>query len=147
MMEAANRGAKRGMGKSVGLNIELPFEQDANPYIDKDKLLHFDYFFVRKVMFMKYAQGFVILPGGFGTLDETFEAITLVQTGKSERFPIILVGTDYWSGLLDWIKDKMISEKMISSKDLDLIKVCDTPEEVIAEIRSFYEKSHLRPNF
>jgi uncharacterized protein (TIGR00730 family) len=147
IMEAANRGAKRGMGKSVGLNIELPFEQDANPYIDKDKLLHFDYFFVRKVMFMKYAQGFVILPGGFGTLDETFEAITLVQTGKSERFPIILVGTDYWSGLLDWIKGKMLSEKMISANDLDLIKLCDTPEEVVQEIRSFYQRSNLRPNF
>tara|TARA_B110000046_G_C12882187_1_gene350616 strand:- start:96 stop:791 length:696 start_codon:yes stop_codon:yes gene_type:complete len=147
IMEAANRGAKRGMGKSVGLNIELPFEQDVNTYIDKDKLLHFDYFFVRKVMFMKYAQGFVILPGGFGTLDETFEAITLVQAGKSDRFPIILVGSDYWSGLLAWIKDKMVSEKMISPKDLDLIKVFDKPEEVVREIRDFYLKSNLRPNF
>jgi uncharacterized protein (TIGR00730 family) len=147
IMEAANKGAKRGQGKSVGLNIELPFEQDANPYIDKDKLLHFDYFFVRKVMFMKYAQGFVVLPGGFGTLDELFEAVTLIQTGKSDRFPIILVNSEYWNGLIAWIKDRMLEERMIAPHDLDLIHVCDSPDEVVGIIRDFYLRSVIRPNF
>lgn len=147
IMEAANKGAKRGEGKSVGLNIDLPFEQDANAYIDKDKLLQFDYFFVRKVMFMKYAKGFVVLPGGFGTLDELFEAITLVQTGKSERFPIVLVNSKYWSGLLGWIKSSLLHEGMISPNDMDLIKVCDTPDEVIKVIRDFYQLQDIRPNF
>ena len=119
-MEAANKGAKRGEGKSVGLNIELPFEQSYNEYIDKDKILNFDYFFVRKVMFVKYAQGFIVLPGGVGTLDELFEAITLIQTQKIGKFPIVLVGKTYWEGLLDWIKEKMLSiEGNISPEDLD----------------------------
>ncbi|MEQ9188694.1 MAG: TIGR00730 family Rossman fold protein [Cryomorphaceae bacterium] len=147
IMEAANKGAKRGNGSSVGLNIELPFEQEANSYIDKDKLLHFDYFFVRKVMFMKYAQGFVVLPGGFGTMDELFEALTLIQTGKSDRFPIILVGKDYWSGLLDWVKDRLLGEKMISESDLDYLQIVDTADEVVNIIRDFYLRSVIKPNF
>lgn len=111
IMEAANKGATRGEGKSVGLNIELPFEQSSNPYIDNDKLINFDYFFVRKVMFVKYAQGFIVLPGGVGTLDELFEAITLIQTQKIGKFPIVLVGKTYWEGLLDWIKEVMLDRE------------------------------------
>ncbi|MBL4625835.1 MAG: TIGR00730 family Rossman fold protein, partial [Flavobacteriales bacterium] len=115
IMEAANKGAKRGEGKSVGLNIDLPFEQFSNPYIDADKLMTFDYFFVRKVMFVKYAQGFVVLPGGFGTLDELFEAITLIQTEKIGKFPIILQNKKYWEGLFDWIKSTLLEEKNINA--------------------------------
>jgi len=121
IMEAANRGAKRGNGPSVGLNIELPFEQYANKYIDRDKLLNFEFFFVRKVMFMRYSQGFIVLPGGFGTFDELFEAITLIQTGKIGRFPIILVGEEYWGGLINWIKNVMLKENNINKEELDLI--------------------------
>src|SRR6056300_372299 len=127
IMEAGNKGAHLGGGTSVGLNIDLPFEQHDNPYIDNDKNLDFDYFFVRKVMFVKYSQGFVVMPGGFGTLDELFEAITLIQTNKIEKFPIILVGTDFWKGLLDWIKKTLLeSFSNISAKDLDLIHLVDT---------------------
>ena len=127
IMEAANKGAKRGKGKSVGINIDLPFEQSANKYIDSDKLITFDHFFVRKVMFMKYSQGFIVLPGGFGTFDELFEAITLIQTKKIGKFPIILVGKDYWSGLVEWIKNVMLEkENNISDIDMDLFTVVDT---------------------
>lgn len=147
IMEAANKGAQRGGGKSVGLNIELPFEQSANPFIDKDKLLNFDYFFVRKVMFMKYAQGFIVLPGGFGTLDELFEALTLIQTRKIGKFPIVLVGSGYWKGLIDWIKVTMLSEGNIDGKDLDLFHVCDTATEAVDIIRDFYDRYLLKPNF
>lgn len=119
IMEAANKGAQRGGGKSVGLNIELPFEQSSNPYIDPDKLIFFNYFFVRKLMFIKYAQGFVVLPGGFGTMDELFEALTLIQTEKIGKFPIIMVGKDYWDGLYQWIQKRLIEEKTISPEDLD----------------------------
>ena len=147
IMEAANKGAKRGAGRSVGLNIELPFEQKANDYIDSDKLLHFDHFFVRKVMFMKYAQGFVVLPGGFGTLDELFEAITLIQTGKSDPFPLILMGSEYWSGLIDWIRERLQAEGMIGKDDMQLLRVCDDPEEAVGIIRDFYLRSIIRPNF
>jgi len=148
IMEAANKGAKRGNGKSVGLNIELPFEQSANPYIDNDKLINFDYFFVRKVMFMKYAQGFVVLPGGVGTLDELFEAITLIQTDKIGRFPIVLVGKVFWEGLIDWIKATMLDkEHNISAHDLDLFSIVDTPKEAVQIIDDFYNKYTLRPNF
>tara|TARA_B110000046_G_scaffold45492_2_gene50593 strand:- start:1678 stop:2382 length:705 start_codon:yes stop_codon:yes gene_type:complete len=147
IMEAANKGASKGGGKSVGLNIDLPFEQESNPYIDKDKLINFDYFFVRKVMFMKYAQGFVVLPGGFGTLDELFEAFTLIQTHKIGRFPIILMGTSYWSGLFDWIKNTMLEEGNISEKDLDLFQMTDSADEAVSMIKSFYEKYGLHPNF
>ncbi len=124
IMEAANKGAKTAGGKSVGLNIELPFEQYSNPYIDSDKLISFDYFFVRKLMFIKYAQGFVVLPGGFGTMDELFEALTLIQTKKIGKFPIVLVGKEYWSGLFDWIKTNLVSEKMIDPNDLNLLVTC-----------------------
>ena len=148
IMEAANKGAKAGSGKSVGLNIDLPFEQMPNKYIDYDKLLNFDYFFVRKVMFVKYAQGFIVLPGGFGTLDETFEALTLIQTQKIEKFPVILVGSDFWGGLTDWIKKVLLDqEKNISPEDLDLISIVDTAEEAVAEINDFYKNYVHKPNF
>ncbi len=148
IMEAGNKGAHRGKGISVGLNIELPFEQHDNPYIDKGKSLDFDYFFVRKVMFVKYSQGFVAMPGGFGTLDELFEAMTLIQTKKIGAFPIILVGKDFWSGLIDWVKDTLL-EKFgnISKEDLDLFSIVDTSDEVIDVINNFYKKYELSPNF
>ena len=148
IMEAGNKGAKRGKGTSVGLNIELPFEQHYNPYIDNDKMINFDYFFVRKVMFVKYAQGFIVLPGGFGTLDELFEALTLIQTKKLGKFPVILVGTAYWSGLLDWIKSTLLEkENNISAKDLDLIKIVDSADEAVNEINIFYKQHTHSPNF
>ena len=148
IMEAANKGASKGDGKSVGLNIELPFEHSANNYIDNDKLINFDYFFVRKVMFVKYAQGFVVLPGGVGTLDELFEAITLIQTKKIRKFPIVLIGKSYWEGLLVWIKMTMLAkENNISIEDLDLINVVDTPLEAVDIINNFYNKYTLKPNF
>ncbi|MEC7646453.1 MAG: TIGR00730 family Rossman fold protein [Bacteroidota bacterium] len=148
IMEAANKGAKRGGGKSVGLNIELPFEQSHNQFIDHDKLLNFDYFFVRKVMFVKYAQGFIVLPGGVGTLDELFEAITLIQTGKIGKFPIILVGSSYWKGIIDWIKAIMLEkENNISIDDLNLFHVIDNPVEAVEIIEEFYKKYTLKPNF
>ena len=147
IMEAGNRGAHMAGGTSVGLNIDLPFEQHDNPYIDGDKSLDFDYFFVRKVMFVKYSQGFVVMPGGFGTLDELFEAITLIQTYKIEKFPIILVGSEFWNGLFDWIKDTMLREGTISPKDLDLIKMVDTDVEVVEILDSFYKSRSLSPNF
>jgi uncharacterized protein (TIGR00730 family) len=147
-MEAGIKGAHRGEGTSVGLNIDLPFEQHFNPYIDKDKNLNFDYFFVRKVMFVKYSQGFVVMPGGFGTLDELFEAITLIQTKKIGKFPIILVGSEFWSGLLDWIQNVMIEkQKNASPEDMNLIKVVDTAEEVVTVLDAFYKKYNLSPNF
>lgn len=147
IMEAANKGAFDANGKSVGLNIDLPFEQHSNPYIDPDKLINFDYFFVRKVMFVKYAQGFIVLPGGFGTLDELFEAITLVQTQKVGRFPIVLVGTSFWSGLMDWIKTTVLEEKNISPKDIELFAIVDTAEEAVKVIDDFYGQFMLKPNF
>lgn len=148
IMEAGNKGAHLAGGTSVGLNIELPFEQHDNPYIDRDKSLDFDYFFVRKVMFVKYSQGFVVMPGGFGTLDELFEAITLIQTNKIEKFPIILVGSDFWSGIMDWVKSTLL-EKFgnISATDLDLIHLVDTEDEVIDILDSFYKRYQLSPNF
>lgn len=147
IMEAANKGAHFGGGKSVGLNIELPFEQGSNPFIDPDKLITFDYFFVRKVMFMKYSQGYIVLPGGFGTLDELFEAITLVQTHKTVRFPIVLVSKEYWSGLLDWIQDRMLSEMNISTVDMEIFSMVDTAAEAIDIIEKYYNKYALKPNF
>lgn len=148
IMEAGNKGAHSAGGTSVGLNIDLPFEQHDNPYIDSDKNLNFDYFFVRKVMFVKYSQGFVVMPGGFGTLDELFEALTLIQTNKIEKFPIIMVGTEFWEGLMDWVK-KTLLEKFgnISATDLDLIHLVDTKEEVIDILDSFYKRYDLSPNF
>jgi uncharacterized protein (TIGR00730 family) len=148
IMEAGNKGAYEAGGKSVGLNIELPFEQFHNRYIDRDKLLEFDYFFIRKVMFMKYSQGYIVLPGGFGTMDELFEAMTLIQTGKIARFPIVLVGKEYWSGLIDWITNTMLQkEKNISPEDLNLFRLVDTAEEAAEHIFRFYEKYVLKPNF
>ena len=148
IMEAGNMGAKKGNGKSVGLNIDLPFEQSGNLFIDPDKLISFDHFFVRKVMFVKYAQGFIVLPGGFGTLDELFEAITLIQTEKIGKFPIILVGKSYWKGLIDWVKDTVMEiESNVSEKDLELIKIVDTADEAVDSINEFYSKYLLSPNF
>ena len=147
IMEAGNKGANLAGGTSVGLNIELPFEQHDNPFIDTDKSLDFDYFFVRKVMFVKYSQGFVVMPGGFGTLDEFFEALTLIQTNKIHKFPIILVGTEFWRGLIDWIKNTLVDEGKIDSKDLDLIRLVDTEDEVVNIIDDFYRKRNLSPNF
>ena len=147
IMEAANRGAQKAEGTSVGLNIELPYEQHSNPYIDQDKLINFQYFFVRKVMFVKYAQGFVVMPGGVGTLDELFEAYTLIQTNKVNKFPIILVGRSYWSGLIDWIKNMVLKEKNISPEDLDLFELVDTLDEVMDCLNRFYTKDNYKPNF
>ncbi|OSY88164.1 hypothetical protein WH52_08310 [Tenacibaculum holothuriorum] len=147
IMEAGNKGARRGNGTSVGLNIELPFEQHDNPWIDHDKNLNFDYFFVRKVMFVKYSQGFVVMPGGFGTLDELFEAITLIQTKKIGRFPIVLVGRKFWGGLIDWIKNTLLEEGNISPEDLNLFRVVDTAEEAVEHFNRFYAKYQLKPNF
>ena len=148
IMEAGNKGAHIAGGTSVGLNIELPFEQHDNPYIDSDKSLDFDYFFVRKVMFVKYSQGFVVMPGGFGTLDELFEAMTLIQTHKIETFPIILVGKEFWGGLMDWVKTTLLeANNNISPKDLDLIHLVDTSDEVIEILNDFYKEYGLSPNF
>ncbi len=147
VMEAANKGAHSAGGKSVGLNINLPFEQAANNYIDPDKLIQFDYFFTRKLMFMRYSQGYIVLPGGFGTLDELFEAITLIQTDKLVNFPIVLIDRDYWSGLIDWIKERMLKEGNISDEDLNIFKLVDTTEEAVKVIEDFYSKYSLKPNF
>lgn len=148
IMEAGNKGAHSEGGKSVGLNIELPFEQFHNIYIDSDKILDFDYFFVRKVMFVKYAQGFIVMPGGFGTLDELFEAITLIQTKKIGKFPIILVGKGYWQGLFNWIHDIMLNtENNIHSEDLDLVHLVDNATDAVKVIDEFYSKYLLSPNF
>ncbi len=148
IMEAGNKGAHNAGGTSVGLNIELPFEQHDNPYIDSDKSIDFDYFFVRKVMFVKYSQGFVVMPGGFGTLDEFFEALTLIQTHKIGKFPIILVGKDFWGGLVDWIKETLLkSYGNISPDDLHLVDLVDNEDEVIEILNTFYAKYNLEPNF
>ncbi len=147
VMEAANKGAHFGGGRSVGLNIELPQEQSANPFIDSDKLITFDYFFVRKLMFTKYSQGYIVLPGGFGTLDELFEAITLIQTHKLVRFPIVLVGTDYWSGLVEWIKAQVLAGNNIDQADLDIFTLVDDTGSAVAVIEEYYNKYALKPNF
>jgi len=147
IMEAGNRGANRAKGKSVGLNIYLPHEQKGNIYIDPDKLITFDYFFVRKVMFMKYSQGFIVMPGGFGTLDELTEALTLIQTKKIGRFPIVLVGKKFWKGLVDWWTKVLVEEGMIGKTDDHLFNVVDTPEEAVKVIDDFYSKYLLAPNF
>lgn len=148
IMEAANKGAKKALGPSVGLCIELPFEQTINKYIDDDKSLDFDYFFVRKVMFMKYAQAFVVMPGGFGTLDELFEALTLIQTKKAEKFPVILVDKLFWQGCFEWIKERLLeNNNYISEIDLDLFSIVDTPDEVADILNKFYDKKGFKPNF
>lgn len=148
IMEAANKGAKNVGGISVGLNIKLPFEQEPNNYIDKENSIDFDYFFVRKIMFVKYAQAFVVMPGGFGTLDELFEALTLIQTKKAEIFPIILVGKSFWKGCIDWIKQQLLSNhNYVSDIDLNLISIVDSPDEVIDILTKFYDKKGFNPNF
>jgi uncharacterized protein (TIGR00730 family) len=147
IMEAANKGAHFAGGKSVGLNIDLPFEQKPNQFVDSNKLLTFDYFFVRKTMFMKYSMGFVAMPGGFGTLDELTEAITLIQTQKQARFPIVLVGKDYWDGFINWLNGTILKAQNISAGDMDLFKVTDTAEETVQFINDFYKQYSLKPNF
>ncbi len=148
IMEAGNKGAKQGKGKSVGLVIKLPFENSGNDFIDNDKLIDFDYFFARKVMFEKYSQGYIVMPGGFGTLDELFASLTLIQTEKIGKFPIILVGKSFWLGLIDWIKSTMLEKhKTISPKDIDLFSVVDSADEAVEIIDNFYSKYILSPNF
>ncbi len=150
IMEAGNKGASMDGGLSVGLNIDLPFEQSHNPYINPEHNLNFRYFFVRKVMFVKYAQAFVVLPGGFGTLDELFEVLTLIQTKKITAVPVILVGVDFWTGMKDWITEVMLEQEgNISAKDLDLIPITDEPEEIITIINDFYsaDESSISPNY
>ena len=148
IMEAANKGAQEAGGASVGLTIDLPFEENHNKYIDKDRIINFDYFFVRKVMFVKYAQAFVVLPGGFGTLDELMEAITLIQTSKIKKIPIILVGTSFWSGLIDWLKQTLLEQNnTISEGDLNLFSCVDTADEVIDILKQYYSETDTGPNF
>jgi uncharacterized protein (TIGR00730 family) len=148
IMQAANKGAQLGQGASVGLNIDLPFEQNHNPYIDQEHNLEFDYFFVRKVIFVKYSQAFVVLPGGFGTLDEFFEALTLIQTKKIAKRPVVLVGKSYWTGLMLWVEEVMLNEEHnISPLDLDLVKIVDTADEAAQIIEDFYRSHSLSPNF
>lgn len=147
IMEAANKGAHFAGGKSVGLNINLPFEQNPNPFIDRNKLINFNYFYVRKTMFMRYSMGFIALPGGFGTLDELTEAITLIQTHKLVRFPIVLVSKDYWQGLIDWLYSRVLHEKNIGADDLKIFTVVDSAEEAVASITEFYKTYALKPNF
>lgn len=148
IMEAANKGAQKAGGVSVGLNIDLPFEQAHNEFIDSDKIIDFDYFFVRKVMFVRYAQAFVVMPGGFGTLDELFEAITLIQTNKIQRFPVILYGSEFWSGCVDWIKNT-VSKKFnnVSTNEILLFEVVDTKDEIIDILKNFYNDKKFAPNF
>lgn len=147
IMEAGNKGARQGNGVSVGLNIDLPFEQFHNQYIDRDHFLEFDYFFVRKVIFVKYSQAFVILPGGFGTLDELFEAMTLVQTKKIARRPIVLLGKAYWQGLFEWVENTQLKEGYISPADLSLFKLTDSTDEALQFIEDFFSSHALSPNF
>ena len=148
IMEAANKGAQKAGGVSVGLNIDLPHEQMPNPFIDSDKVIDFDYFFVRKVMFVRYAQAFVVMPGGFGTLDEFFEAITLIQTNKIERFPVILYGSEFWSGCVEWIKN-IVCKKFnnVSEDEMFLFEVVDSKNEIIEILKKFYDKKKFAPNF
>lgn len=147
IMEAGNKGARNANGKSIGLNIELPFEQHFNPYIDKSYSMDFNYFFVRKVMFVKYSQGFIVMPGGFGTLDELSEAMTLIQTQKIAKFPIVLVGSTFWNGLLDWFKNTLLENGMIAEEDLQLYRVVDSADEAVAHIKAFYDKYSINVNF
>ena len=147
IMEAANKGAKLAKGKSIGLRINLPFESFTNEYVDEEYLLKFDYFFVRKLMFQKYSQGFVVMPGGYGTLDELFNALTLIQTKKSKLFPIILVGKKHYGPLFDWIKGTLAENKLISPEDIDLINLVEDKEEVKQILSDFYEKNNIDINF
>jgi len=147
IMEAANKGAKEVNGSSTGVNIELPHEQYSNAYVDKDKLLNFRYFFVRKVMFFKYSQGYVIMPGGFGTIDEFFEVLTLIQTGKTKKVPVVVMGVEYWKPLMNWVKDYMAKFKYIEDFDMDLFKLTDDPKEAAEIIYQFHKGKKIIPNF
>ena len=148
IMEAANKGAQKAGGVSVGLNIDLPHEQMPNTFIDSDKVIDFDYFFVRKVMFVRYAQAFVVMPGGFGTLDEFFEAITLIQTHKIERFPVILYGSEFWSGCIEWIKNVVCKKfNNVSEDEMFLFEVVDSKNEIIEILKKFYDNKKFAPNF
>ena len=148
IMEAANKGAQNAGGVSVGLNIELPFEQTHNEFIDSDKIIDFDYFFVRKIMFVRYAQAFVVMPGGFGTLDELFEAITLIQTNKIEKFPVILYGSDFWSGCIDWIRETVCKKfNNINYDEMLLFELVDSKEQIINILKNFYNNKKYAPNF
>ncbi len=147
LMEAANKGAKEGGGSSAGINVLLPFETESNKYVDRDKLITLRYFFVRKVLLTKYAQGFVIMPGGFGTIDELFEILTLIQTGKTKKAPVVLMGKDYWSGLIDWLKTRVLQENFINESDFDLFSVTDDPEETARTICEFHKGKEFLPNF
>lgn len=147
IMEAGNKGAQDAGGSSTGINIDLPFEQSANPFIDKDKLLNFRYFFVRKLMFFKYAQGYIVMPGGFGTIDEGFEVLTLIQTGKTSKVPIVFMGTEFWTPLIDWVKEHQLKNNLISPEDLDLFSITDDPAEAAKIIRDFHKGKQFTPNF
>lgn len=147
IMEAGNKGAKEAGGSSTGINIDLPFEQSANPYIDSDKLLNFRYFFVRKLMFFKYAQAYVCLPGGFGTADEAFEVLTLIQTRKTSKVPIVFMGSEFWSPLIDWVKEYQLKSNYISPQDLELFSITNDPEEAAQIIYEFHKGKKLSPNF
>lgn len=147
IMEAANKGANEAGGVSVGLNIALPHEQSSNAYIDSDKSLDFEYFFARKTMFVKYAQGYVVLPGGFGTMDELFESLTLIQTEKTKRFPVVLMGSAYWTDLVNWITDRLAADGYISPDDPGLFSLTDDPHEAVDIIETFVNKAGVKPNF
>ena len=147
VMEAGNKGAKKAGGKSIGLNIELPHETGTNAYVDQKLSMSFNYFFIRKVMFLKYSQGFIVMPGGFGTMDELFEALTLIQTKKTGRFPIVLVGTEYWDGLFQWMQKTMKEESYVAENDFKLFRMVDTAEEAVGHIQAFYDKYSIKQNF
>jgi hypothetical protein len=147
IMEAANKGAREAGGMSVGLNIVVPHEQEGNPFVDRDKSIDFNFFFVRKVMFVKYAMGFIVLPGGFGTMDELFESLTLIQTGKSTKFPVVLVGRDFWGGLVEWLSDSVLGAGNISKDDPSLFTLTDDPKEAVEIIDAFYREHAMVPNF
>ena len=147
IMEAGNKGAQQGGAISVGLNINLPFEQHFNPYIDSDKNINFDYFFVRKTIFMRYAQGYIAMPGGFGTLDELSEAITLIQTNKMVEFPVVLVGKEYWQGLIDWFRSTLLTNEMIKEEDFEIFHIVDNADDAVKIIKEFYKKYAIKPNF
>lgn len=147
LMEAGNKGAQQGRGKSVGLTIRLPFEEGANPYVDPPYHIDFNYFFARKVMFVKYAQGFVVFPGGFGTLDELFESLTLIQTGKIAAFPIVLIGKAFWQGMVSWLEETLLATGTIGEADMGLFYLTDSPEEAVSHITGFYKHHKIAPNF
>lgn len=147
IMEAANKGAKNAGGKSVGLGINLAHEQGLNTYVHPMYEISFKYFFVRKVMFVKYAQGFIVFPGGFGTLDELFETLTLIQTNKIDKIPIVLVGKNYWDGLYNWIKNQLVEDRYIAQDDTSLFHITDDPEEAVKHVCDFYQQRRPRPNF